>query len=280
MFVQKFIQHTTGIHPSRRQLKPNPSSLDLDIEGADAPDSNEEEMDDDEVWKAMRRSSGFPDAAEDGEDGDEGLDGGEEDDEEEFEKMMKGEVDIGDEANDDDDDEEDMDDDDLESAMMAELENAQNDVDEDDVEEDEAENDLGDNEDVADEGCSDDGDDEEDAALNAVFADSDDETPLVSEATTSKKSDLPKAMDRLARKAKALGYTGEYFSEPSRSKKSMKAGMGVFASMDDFENLIESTENDEPEVGEERKGGNKRKRIDSASASGGRNAKRPGQGRK
>ncbi|KAJ3282274.1 hypothetical protein HK104_010981 [Borealophlyctis nickersoniae] len=195
---------------------------DLDM---DMDDGDEGELDDDEVWAAMRRSSGFPDG---GDDGEEGLGSDEEDDDGEMAAWA--------------------------AAMGS---------DDDEGEDEEVEGEDGEGEDIDAEEEDEDGDvemggtfanddDEElgaggDEALARFFVDDegdDDEE----EEEEEKKPKQGKRKRNLAEKAKAMGYSGTFFDEA--------AGDG-FADADEFAALLDAQDaesGEEEEEEEEKKG--------------------------
>lgn len=174
---------------------------------------NDDGLDEDEVWKAIARSSGFPDEL----------------------KEDQGDVDNADEEDWSDEEEEVASDNE-----MAEWETQ---------------------EPVQDEGESSEGDEElADIFMQEEDEDSDDEItkqePENKVSAPGKGKRSTKAITRLSEKAASLGFKGDYFSRllSSKNKKDgdddEEGDVGIFASMDDFTDLIDM-ENDDAEEEEE-----------------------------
>ncbi|KAJ3111079.1 hypothetical protein HK098_000336 [Nowakowskiella sp. JEL0407] len=162
----------------------------------------DEELDEDEVWNAIQKSSGFSKDLEGEENEDDESDGMEA-----FDAMMR-------EGMDDDDDDEDMDDnDDMDKVFGDSMGGEEEDVDDDD----DGFEDIEEGEDVS--------DNSDDEVEDMAFAsESEDEKPVAKRSSS-------KTLERLQKTAKSLGYSGDFFGVGSSG--------GDFASADDFAELLD-----------------------------------------
>ncbi|KAI8820210.1 CBF/Mak21 family-domain-containing protein [Fimicolochytrium jonesii] len=261
-----------------------------DDEGEDG-----EELDEDEVWKAMQKSVGFSEEME-GSELDDDEDSGDEDDFEMFDDAT------GDASTDDDDENEDVNIEDVFRKMdglgagdeddggdMADWAAASNDeASGDDWQTETDQNSEDDGADVAtpadvtdDEAENSDVEMEVDGPMFENFSEwvTGDEDQDISasedegQSAKSKDKAKKKKPSKLAVKAEALGYKGDFFG--SKGKSGLGSGLGAFASAEEFEKLLEANDGlDEDDVGGEDDagsrprrgkmgGGNKRKRSQS-----------------
>jgi hypothetical protein len=222
----------------------------------DAPDSDQDSLDEDDIMAALEREDGPA------------LDSQDEDD-------FDMEAAMAEFGSDDGEDESEVDDDSSKDILD---ENEDEDEDEDD---DEIPND---GQDVDEDGLT--GGAEADVELASMFMDEEESAESGSEAdeealkSTKGKPGKPhsKKITKLAEKATNLGYTGDYFKSRLKSLNGMDEdgspmiSGGAFASFDDFQSLIEGN-NDDEDTGEHvsaldeiksslksKSGGNKRKR--------------------
>ncbi|KAI8907078.1 CBF/Mak21 family-domain-containing protein [Powellomyces hirtus] len=274
-------------------------AMDVDAEEGDAEDydgsEDGEELGEDEVWNAMRRSAGFADD-EDDEDDDEDLMDDEIGEEEEEDVLVgdwsepesgvesEGAMDMEEVFRKMDgvgEGEEEDGEDDAMAQWAAGADQAGGDSDDDDDVEAEDEDDTPPLGAALDEDV--DEDDELDDLANWVTKDEDDalsdsdlsdeDTSTTKDATTTTTTKKKKRSTRMALKAQALGYKGTFFEA-----RAPVSGLGAFASADEFEALMKGEDVGHDDDDDEEEGGGGQRPAAVRKGKVGEKRKRRGSG--
>ncbi|TPX45776.1 hypothetical protein SeLEV6574_g03673 [Synchytrium endobioticum] len=233
VFFHRFFKARSSKHPSSSS-QANKKKVDERDTGDDEDMSDSQDLDEDEVWNAMLKSSGLPLPEAGDEEEDEGLD--------DFDAL----------GNEDDDDDNEDDDNDSGSGTprvdngVSELDNAE--VVDEDIEEGVLR--IQEDQDASDSEFARLWDDDNVMQVDEDedFGDNDDESSMEEEENPSSRS--RRAM--MKKKALALGYKGDFFDckirkkdDKKKSSKGSSKSSNLFASLEDFEALVERDDDED-----------------------------------